>query len=297
MRFVVVGAGSIGLLIGSYLAQHEGNVTFWVRREEQAKRLRSGLVREPGNFTYEVDSTIHIEELPKDALWIIAVKYDALHIVLSKISAMSIQPDLLFIQNGIGHLSLITQYPLGRVSFATVEHGATRIDDRTVSHNGIGPINMVENDQIAPIIQWMQEIDPQNFPITTQQNAKQLLLRKVLINCAINPLTALLEVRNGLLLENPYFHLLFRQLCKELLSNFEEYGDLLSYNDIEGVCRKTADNHSSMLVDRINGRNMEIETILTAVLKEINQKGGSAPFLQMLETALLGINRSECGGC
>ena len=143
----------------------------------------------------------------------------------------------------------------------------------------------------------MQEIDPQNFPITRQQNAKQLLFRKVLINCAINPLTALLEIRNGQLLDNPYFHLLFRQLCEELLNNFEEYSNLLSYKDIEEVCRKTADNQSSMLVDRIKGRNMEIETILTAVLKEINQKGGSAPFLQILETALLGINRSECGGC
>ncbi|PIC81480.1 hypothetical protein CSV75_06825 [Sporosarcina sp. P18a] len=297
MRFVVVGAGSIGLLIGSYLAQHQANVIFWVRREEQVKHLRSGLVREPENFTYEVDSTIHIKELPLDALWIIAVKYDALHAVLSEISALPIQPDLLFIQNGIGHLSLIEQYPLGHVSFATVEHGAKRINDRTVSHNGIGPINIVENEKIAPTIQWMQEIDPHNFPITTQRNAKQLLFRKVLINCAINPLTALLEIRNGQLLENPYFHLLFRQLCEELLNNFEEYSDLLSYDDIEEVCRRTADNQSSMLVDRIKGRNMEIETILTAVLKEINQKGGNAPFLQILETTLLGINRSECGGC
>ncbi|WP_158233876.1 ketopantoate reductase family protein [Sporosarcina sp. P34] len=297
MRFVVVGAGSIGLLIGSYLAQHQANVIFWVRREEQVKHLRNGLVREPENFTYEVDSTIHIKELPLDALWIIAVKYDALHDVLSEISALPIQPDVLFIQNGIGHLSLIEQYPLGHVSFATVEHGAKRIDDRTVSHNGIGPINIVENEKIAPTIQWMKEIDPHNFPITTQRNAKQLLFRKVLINCAINPLTALLKIRNGQLLENPYFHLVFRQLCEELLNNFEEYSGLLSYEDIEGVCRKTADNQSSMLVDRIKGRNMEIETILTAVLKEINQKGGSAPILQMLETTLLGINRSECGGC
>ena len=297
MRFVVVGAGSIGLLIGSYLAQHKAEVTFWVRREEQAKYLLGGLVREPGKNTYEVHSTIHIKELPTDALWIIAVKYDALASILSQISTLSVQPNLLFIQNGIGHVSLVKQYSLGHVSFATVEHGAGRLDDRTVSHNGIGPITIAENDHITPMIQWLQEIDPQNFPIATQQSAERLLFRKVLINCAINPLTALLEVNNGELLGNPHFYLLFRQLCEELLTNFEEYNDLLNYTDIEDVCRKTARNQSSMLVDRIKGRKMEIETILTAVLKVIDQKGGSAPSLQMLETMLLGINRSGSREC
>ena len=42
MQFVVVGAGSIGLLIGSYLAEHQADVLFWVRREEQAELLRTG---------------------------------------------------------------------------------------------------------------------------------------------------------------------------------------------------------------------------------------------------------------
>ena len=297
MRFVVVGAGSVGLLIGSYLAQHKADVTFWVRREEQAAHLRNGLVREPGKNTYEVHATIHIEELPIDALWIIAVKYDALENVLSKISTLPVRPDLLFVQNGIGHLSIAERYPLGRVSFATVEHGAARIDDRTVSHNGIGAITIAENAQILPYAQWMNGIDPDAFPIAIHQNAEQLLLRKVLINCAINPLTALWKVPNGELLENPYYHLLFRKLCDELLGNFTEYRSLASYEEMEEVCRKTARNRSSMLVDRENGRNMEIETILTAVLNKIERKGGTAPFLQILETMLLGINRSECGGC
>lgn len=297
MQFVVVGAGSIGLLIGSYLAEHQADVLFWVRREEQAELLRKGLVREPEKNTYEVQATINIEELPTDALWIIAVKYDALSAVLSEISALAVQPDLLFIQNGIGHLSLIENYSLGHVSFATVEHGAGRIDDRIVSHNGIGPITIAINERIAPAIHWMQSIDPQKFPIRTQQNAELLLLRKVLINCAINPLTALLQVRNGQLVENPHFYLLFKQLYDELLSNFKEIENLLSYEDIEEVCRKTASNQSSMLVDRIKGQTMEIETILTAVLQKIDQKGGSAPFLQTLESMLLGINRSECSGC
>lgn len=297
MQFVVVGAGSIGLLIGSYLAEHQADVMFWVRREEQAELLRRGVIREPEKNTYDVQATVNIEQLPTEALWIIAVKYDALPAVLSEISRLAVQPDILFIQNGIGHVKLAENYSLGHLSFATVEHGASRIDDRTVSHNGVGALTIATNERIAPAIDWMQTIDPQNFPIRTQQSAERLLLRKVLINCAINPLTALLEVRNGQLLDNPHFHSLFKQLCKELLSNFKEMEDLLCYEEIEEVCRKTETNQSSMLVDRIKGQPMEIETILTAVLQKIEQKGGTAPFLRTLESMLLGINRSECSGC
>lgn len=296
MQFVVVGAGSIGLLIGSYLAQNKADVTFWVRREAQATQLKQGLIRLDGSKArnrFEVAAVTNMEDLPLDALWIIAVKYDALQEVLPAISSLPRQPDLLFIQNGIGHLSLVDQFELGHVSFATVEHGAGRVDDRTVRHNGIGPITIAADEKIEQTIKWLGKIDPQRFPIQIQENAEKLLLRKVLINCAINPLTAILQVRNGQLTENFHFLQLFRQLCEELLCNFPEMEDILTFEDIALVCQRTANNQSSMLVDRITGNAMEIETIVTAVLRKIEQRKGHAPILKNLEMMLLGINGSE----
>lgn len=297
MQFVVVGAGSIGLLIGSYLAQRQANVTFWVRREEQAEQLRNGLIRidETGSeHSFHVQAVVNPEQLPIDALWIIAVKYDALHTVLQTISTLPIQPDLLFIQNGIGHVAISEQYALGHVSFATVEHGAQRLDDKTVRHNGVGLIRIATNEKIATTISWLQQIDSRRFPVESQGNAEELLLRKVLINCAINPLTAILQVRNGELINNPPIHMLFRQVCEELLCHFPEVKDVLVYEDIVAVCRNTAVNQSSMLVDRLKGNQMEVATIVTAVVQKIKQKGGHAPVLSTLENMLLGINRSEC---
>ncbi|PIC65717.1 hypothetical protein CSV79_01185 [Sporosarcina sp. P13] len=296
MQFVVVGGGAIGLLIGSYLAEHQADVIFWVRREKQVRQLRSRLTRQGDTVpehNVHVQAVVNPEELPTDALWIIAVKYDALHKVLQTISALPKQPDLLFIQNGIGHLSIIDQYRLGHVSFATVEHGAQRVNEHTVRHNGVGPIIIATNEKIAPTIEWLQAIESDKFPIQTQGDAEKLLLRKVLINCAINPLTAILQVRNGQLLDNPPIHMLFCQLCEELLRNFPEVEDVLVYDDIAEVCRKTSFNQSSMLVDRLKGNTMEIETIITAVLRKINQRGGHAPVLQLLENMLLGINGGE----
>ena len=41
MEVIIAGAGSIGLLLGSYLSEAGMNVTFYVRREEQAELIRT----------------------------------------------------------------------------------------------------------------------------------------------------------------------------------------------------------------------------------------------------------------
>lgn len=299
MKFAVVGAGSIGLLVGSYIAEHGGDVTFLVRREEQARQLAEGVVRwndaeESGPFP--VEAVTDAAELPVDALWILAVKYDALEEILQEISRLPVQPALLFIQNGIAHLELAGKYTLGQVSFATVEHGAGRIDDRTVQHNGVGNLTIATEGTIGDELSWLQSIDPVHFPVTVHADAERLLTRKVLINCAINPLTAVLQVKNGVLVENPQFYLLFRQLCEELISAFPDMQEELSVEDIVAVCSRTADNQSSMLTDRLNGMPMEIETIVSAVLRKIEQRGGQAPFLCILEKMLLGLDGSGRAG-
>ena len=45
MKVVIAGAGSIGLLIGSYLAESGLGVVFFVRREEQAALIREQGIR------------------------------------------------------------------------------------------------------------------------------------------------------------------------------------------------------------------------------------------------------------
>ena len=51
----------------------------------------------------------------------------------------------------------------------------------------------------------------------------------------------------------------------ELMDAFPEMKKILPYEAVVDVCRKTANNQSSMLVDRLAGRPMEIATIVTAV--------------------------------
>jgi 2-dehydropantoate 2-reductase len=293
MEVIIAGGGSIGLLVGSFLSEAGMNVTFFVRREQQAELIRAeGIQRINQDDTTDVSrvhATTDIRSLSTTALWIVAVKYAGLRELLSEMKEARVSNPVLFVQNGIGHMELVRHVELPQLAFATVEHGARRVDDRSVSHNGVGMITIATargNDSVFDLIGLANS---SIFPVNRHSDAEQILLRKVLINCMINPLTAILEVENGELLTNTYCLALFNALYEELLGAFPEMRSILSYEDVADVCRKTARNRSSMLVDRLAKKPMEIETIVTAVIRKANGRNKSLPLLATYEQMLFAV--------
>lgn len=297
MDVVIVGAGSIGLLLGSYFCEAGMKVTFLVRSDAQKNTLnRDGLRRiniDRSESECRVDAIMNIEEAPVNALWILAVKYAALEGLLEELENASMTNPVLFIQNGIGHIELARRSYLPTISLATVEHGAMRIDNRTVQHNGSGTISIAPFRGEQFVFQHLHSAQTKEFPLTYVNDAKQIMLRKVLLNCMINPLTALLKLKNGELLSNPYGYELLVRLHKELLQVFPEMTASLPLEAVESICKKTATNQSSMLVDRLNRKQMEIETIVTAVIQEATGRGSTLPTLVMLEQLLLALDWSR----
>ena len=62
------------------------------------------------------------------------------------------------------------------------------------------------------LFEFIEQANAEAFPVTSHTDAEQILMRKVLINCMINPLTAILQVKNGDLLTNPHCLTLFKGL-------------------------------------------------------------------------------------
>ncbi|MDW0115827.1 2-dehydropantoate 2-reductase [Sporosarcina thermotolerans] len=290
MEVVIAGAGSIGLLMGSYFAEAGWKVSFYTRREEQASIIRKeGIKRIDAEGTeciFQVNAETEIEKLPKSAPWIVAVKYSGVASIISILEERKMDNAVMFIQNGLGHFNLVEESELPTVFFATVEHGAGRLNDRTVSHNGIGFIRIAPFRGDENVFDPLRFVNTSAFPIEFVEDARGIVLRKVLINCMINPLTAILQLRNGELLERKHAKILFDELFLEISNAFPEMQESLPKDAIEEVCRKTALNQSSMLKDRLNGNSMEIETIVTAVIKMAEKKGTPLPILKTLEKIL-----------
>ncbi len=95
---------------------------------------------------------------------------------------------------------------------------------------------------------------------------------KAVANAAINPLTALWRVPNGELLGSCERRALLAALAREAAAVAHASGVVLPFDDpvgyVEGVCRATAANRSSMLQDVEAGRPTEIDSINGVLIAE-----------------------------
>ncbi|MDN4492414.1 ketopantoate reductase family protein [Ureibacillus aquaedulcis] len=297
MEIVVLGAGSVGMLIASFLSEFNDRVTLVTRREEQARILnQKGLLRKnlDGTTTsFKINSSTDFPSIPSNTLIIIAVKYIQLTQVYETLHNLDPSIPLLFLQNGLAHLEEAITLPQQKIAFGSCQFGAERENDRTVHHRGQGVLKIaVEKGEVQPFALFLESPNPL-FKVEFVESPESMLFEKALLNCFINPLTSILEVTNGVLVENPGTYRLLKNLYKELMVAFPKEMARISFDDIENLCRRTAANTSSMLGDILNFRPTEIETIVGAVLKKAAKNGGRLP---MLETLYLLVLAKEGSG-
>jgi 2-dehydropantoate 2-reductase len=110
-----------------------------------------------------------------------------------------------------------------------------------------------------------------NIVTRTVNNIEPIIWEKLVVNAAINPLTALLCVKNGELLERPSARALMGELACEAAAVAETLGLVLPFpgpeRAAEEVARRTAENMSSMLQDVLRGAPTEIDVINGAVVR------------------------------
>lgn len=248
MKIGVIGGGSIGLLLSSYLAEKH-QVTVYVRREEQKSVInKRGLSLAGSSSNYYYVKAAMIGELNTEDCLFICVKQTHIKDVIDVINRTNSQTPLFFLQNGMGHLEKFEQLTQ-TIYVGVVEHGAYRKDDRTVIHTGIGEIKIaVFKGRTNELNSLIKKLSRRNFPINYHRNWQELLKKKLIINAVINPLTALFNVKNGEILENKYILYLARALCAEAATilGLDFQGE---WDRVQAIAMNTAENTSSMLAD------------------------------------------------
>lgn len=289
MEVVVAGAGAIGLLIGSYLAESNLSVSFFTRRVSQAEELRAkGVTRilDGESKTVKVNAFSELEAAPKEGLWILAVKSKDLSSLAVSIENTAHPKHLLFVQNGLRHFELGKQSTVSSIGFASLTHGASKETDTSVIHKGIGAMNLAQLRGDNELTDSLLTGNSPCFPIRLHTDGFQMLLEKAIINCCINPLTAILGLTNGELLRHETSRRLMEAVYNELALVYPETAKRLPFSVIEKVCESTASNRSSMLIDRTNHVPMEIDTIVSATLGEYRHKMPTLALLEMLLKAI-----------
>lgn len=190
----------------------------------------------------------------------------------------------LTLQNGLGNREILVQV-LGkdRVALGVTTIGANLLAPGVVKLAGEGVITLGEHPRLEAIAGQLKKA---GFVVESLSNLESLLWGKLIINAAINPLTALFEIPNGALVDNPYARRTMKEVVTEAVAVASALGIPLPFADamevVETVVRRTAENRSSMLQDVQRGAPTEIDAICGAIVLAGEKVGVETPVNRLL---------------
>lgn len=169
--------------------------------------------------------------------------------------------------------------PSSRVALGITTTGATLLGPGLVKVGGEGILSLEQNQALGPLEAALRS---SNFNLQVVEDARSLIWGKLVINAAINPLTALLRIPNGELLSHPLARRVMSALARETAQVAEAERVRLPFTNpieaVEEVARKTAKNISSMFQDVRRGAPTEIDAISGAVTQRGAEHGIPTPY-------------------
>ncbi len=281
---ILVGTGALASLFGARLAAAGVQVTMLGSWPEGLAALREQGVRLVEADGPEWAWPVRVAADPADCCGIpyalVLVKAWQTGRAAQQLAACLPADGLaLTLQNGWGNRETLEQ-ALGseRVALGTTTLGATLLAPGVARAGGQGPVTLGSHPRIAPLADLLAAA---GFDVRMAEDVAGLAWGKLVINAAINPLTALLRAPNGALLARPDARKLMSLAAVEAAAVGIAQGLRLPFDDAataaEDVARRTAANHSSMFQDVQRGRPTEIDAICGAVVQAGERLGVPTP--------------------
>jgi len=293
---VIVGAGALGSFVGGLLSKV--TKVSLIGREPHLLAVREHGLRITGitEGTFYPIAAIEPTDIPPEhgKVFIFTVKGYNTELAVETIEQFVEEGDVfLTLQNGVGNDEVISDHIGGeRILAGVTSHGITFVESGHIIHAGrgetvIGAVRR-EDDEIAHRL--TEVFNAAGIETRASRNICGEVWAKLVVNAAINPLTAITGLRNGQILQ-------ISELMETVKGVVEEVERTARANKIKlppcdllektiGVLKNTAGNKSSMLQDIERGRRTEIDSINGAVAKYADQVGLAVPLNRSI-TALV----------
>ncbi|GAM18227.1 hypothetical protein SAMD00019534_014020, partial [Acytostelium subglobosum LB1] len=332
-KIVVIGAGAMGSYFSAKLAAKDfadvWMVSAWKEHVERINKNGLNLINLEGR-----PESIRTVRATLDALDVIKDGYPDLCLVLVKshstkqasITAAKMvggNPNaiVLTLQNGVGNREEIEQtisekgYK-NKVWQGVTSNGAVMDGAGTVRHTGSGLTYLA-----SPSLPDAPEanLEPQTLEeyralqalgaifndagISSElsYDVESLVWSKVVVNAAINPLSAVLGVPNGYLVKDDYSKNLMKKIIVEGMEVCKAKGIKLPYGEdteegfkyVANIAERTSANYSSMLVDVIRGQPTEVNSINGVIVKEGERLDVNVAYNKMIMEMVLKCHTSS----
>lgn len=285
---LVLGSGSVGSLYGGLLAANGNEVVLLGRSFHIDVVRNNGLIirglfdfhvepKYAGNFDYLYPI---LEDQCEDIDYIL-VTTKAHQTRAAAEEIIPIVPKtavLISIQNGIGTEDILKElYPDNLVLRAVTSVGVNRPKPGLIDFTGEGQINLgyktEEEKEIAK--EFLRLLTKAGMNAKLTNNIEGMVYSKVILNCALNPLTAIHKVKNIEIIKQEKLKEEAIAIATEAWNVVKKMGIKISVkNPIDfmfEVIENTGENQNSMLDDILNKRKTEIE-FLNGKIIELGEK-------------------------
>ena len=298
MKVAVLGPGALGCLMAALFREAGAEVSLVDYRPERVARLRLRGIQvqtlDGGCRIIKVPIGLGPEVGPCD-LTIMAVKAYQTETAARTLPGLMSQGGMaLTLQNGLGNLEAIARIVGPERLLAGVGLlGVTQQDEGRIIYAGRGIIyigapsgSQVSRGEVAAVVNLFRGA---GLACQAREDIQAVLWEKLVINVGINPLTALLRVPNGVLLQLPEAWEVAVAAGREAQAVAQAAGLTLSGDPaarLRQVCADTAANRSSMLQDILAGRPTEIEALNAQVATQGRALGLPTPVNDLLTRLL-----------
>lgn len=303
MRIYMIGAGAMGSIYGGALARAGYDVTLIDPRADHIEKVRrEGLVVDGvnGRMTIQVPAfTTHVG-LPPCDLAIIFTDANATKDAAREASE-ALKPDgfAMTLQNGIGNVEAL-QAELGAarvVAGVTMNSGAFPEPGRA-SHTNAGLTSIGELDgKRTPRIEAVAAmLNAAGIQAEIVDDPMAHIWTKFVLNCAINPLTAITGLRSGEMYRTPEVNALQDRVLEEIMMVVARKGIVLADPKIDQKVKahcRIRYNRPSMMQHVEQGRRTEIDALNGALVREAKALGLAVPYNETVVAVVKGVEKSR----
>jgi len=272
-EITIIGTGAMALYFGGSLSAAGERVRFLGSWQEGIDAInRKGICMEDnaGKKYYPAQASADPGKFPSTHLALVLVKSWQTKDAARLLEAV-LEPDgiVLTLQNGLGNAEILTS-TLGeeQVAQGVTTYGAKVQGPGTVRSGGEGVISVQQHARLTPLIKTLRR---SGLEVQEVSDITSILWRKLVINVAINPMTGILGVKNGRLLDSPAAVKIMGLAAREAVDVASGMGIKLNIKDptleVERVAAATAENISSMLQDIRRNAPTEIDALCGSVVR------------------------------
>ena len=281
-----MGAGALGCLYG-YFLNKKYDVVF-VARGKQFEALKRGL-KVTGLIQDFVKVNVVDKPCDADVTFVTVKSYDTENV--AKALASVDCGVVVSLQNGIGNEEILMKY-LEKVLGGVTTYASNLVDYGWIEFAGVGEtfIGEMSGEVSEDVVKVVEILRSCGINATAVDDIVRMKWIKTVINSAINPITAILRVRNGVIADVKELWNLALLVLREGEAVLRAMGFDVKLEDVlKDVLIKTAKNKSSMLQDVERGKRTEIDFINGAIIRKAEELGIDVPYNKALYSLVKGV--------